>query len=333
MNNTAQGGNKTRVLIVKLSSLGDLFHSLPAVRMLKTQLNATIDWVTQTEYAGLVKCFTDVDRVIAFPRRRKQGSRFRFLLDLRKFRYDYIIDLQGLMKSALIGRLARGARRIGPSYHREGAGMFYSSLAGEKNKNRHAVDENLDVIAHLGLEITAPEFPVVFPDLPVEHPSPRIALAPVTRWKTKCWPAVNFSSVGRMLSERIGASIYLLGSGEDTEVCRRIGEDIGGPVANLVGRSSLVELGSLISKMDAVVSNDSGPMHIAAAVGVPVVAVFGPTDPRRTGPFGQIERVLIGRRSCQPCMERTCRFGPAACMHEITPAMAADAVVRIVKGH
>lgn len=326
-----QSGHKIRILVVKLSSLGDLFHVLPAVHMLKSQLNATVDWVTQTEYASLIQCFTDVDRIIPFPRRRQQGSRIRFLVELLRYRYDYICDFQGLMKSAVLVRMARGARRIGPSFHREGSRVFYASVAGNRDKNRHAVDENLDVVRHLGLEVTTPEFPVKFPVLPLDKPSPRIALVPVTRWKNKCWPEECFASVGKQLRERTGATIYVLGSSEDVNVCRRVSEDIGDPVVNLAGRTSLVELGSLLSSMDLVVCNDSGPMHVAAAVNVPVIAVFGPTDPTRTGPYGQLDRgVLMGRRSCRPCMDDTCTQGAVVCMREVTPAAVVERGLKIL---
>lgn len=330
MEQSDQLGQRTRILVVKLSSLGDLFHVLPAVHMLKSQLNATIDWVTQTEYAPLVRCFTEIERVISFPRRRGQGSRIRFLTELLRFRYDYVVDFQGLMKSAVIVRIARGSRRIGPSFRREGSGICYTSVAGVRNKNRHAIEENLDVIAHLGLELTTPEFPVAFPDLPLEKSPPRVAIFPVTRWKTKCWPEESFVSAGKLLRSKTSASLYVLGSGGDHAVCRRIADDIGGPVVNLAGRTSLVELGSLLSKMDLVICNDSGPMHFAAALNVPVVAVFGPTDPRRTGPYGQLHRVLMGRRSCQPCMDDVCKLGVVVCMREVTPAAVADLGAKII---
>jgi len=330
MEQSDQADIKTRVLVVKLSSLGDLFHALPAVHMLKTQLNATVDWVTQTEYAQLVECFTDIDRVIAFPRRRSDGGKIAFLREALSHRYDYIVDFQGLMKSALLARMARGTRRIGPSFHREGSKAFYSSVAGELDKNRHAIHENLDVVRHLGLEVTGIEFPMAFPDLVKDRPSPRIALFPVTRWKNKCWPEESFVTAGRMLRNKTGASIYLFGSKVDRPVCSRIEAGIGGVVTNLTGRTSLVELGSFLASMDLVIANDSGPMHFAAAIGVPVLAVFGPTDPGRTGPYGGRHKVLVGRRSCRPCMSRKCRFDAVVCMREVTAAAVVRAAMEML---
>jgi heptosyltransferase-1 len=114
-----------KILVVKLSSLGDLFHPLPAVRCLKRELGAEIHWVVQEEYAGLVACFSDVSRVIRFPRRGFAAAGRAFVSELRRDRYDIAIDFQGLLKSALTTRMARAERRIGPSFHREEIGRAH----------------------------------------------------------------------------------------------------------------------------------------------------------------------------------------------------------------
>jgi ADP-heptose:LPS heptosyltransferase len=163
-----------KTLIVKLSSLGDLFHALPAVHNLKVGLGTRLDWAVAEEYAGLAGCFTDVDRVIAFPRRRFFAGFGSFAGELRRESYDRVIDLQGLLKSALVTCLARGKEKIGPSFHREGSRLFYSSVAGPRDRSRHAVEENLDVIGHLGIERLEPAFPVRFPAREPSLPAPRI---------------------------------------------------------------------------------------------------------------------------------------------------------------
>ncbi len=305
-----------RILIIRMSSLGDLFHSLPVARELKKKLGATIDWVTQPEYAELLECFADVDRVIVFPRKKFMQSAWWFVKSVRRNRYDAVIDLQGLGKSALAARLARARVRIGPSYHREGARFFYTHVAGRKNKNRHAVDEALDVVRYLGLEPSEIEFPVQFPDVPLEG-SRRVVLVPCSRWATKNWPAEKFIELGRKLSEaRPDVTIFLAGSPADAGVCRGIEEGMGGRVVNLCGKTSLVELGGILKSANLVITVDSGPMHMAAAIGVPVLAVFGATDPVRTGPFGKPHRVVTfeGKLDCRPCLARTCRRGDLRCL-------------------
>ncbi len=330
MEKTGQMTEGTRVLIVKLSSLGDHFHALPVVHNLKEELNAEIDWVTQPEYAELVRCFSDVSRVLSFPRRRFLAGGLGFIRELRSSRYDYVVDLQGLLKSALVATWARGIRRIGPSYGREGARFFYSDVAGQRDKDRHAVDEALDVINFLHLEMLEPKFPVAFPKAQLDQSSPRVALIPCSRWKIKNWPLEHFVSVGKALRDKLNASLYLVGSPADTASCAQIEQALDGQVTNMCGQTSLVELGGVFQEMDLVVSVDSGPMHMAVAAGAPVLAVFGPTDPVRTGPFGEKHRVITAEHTpCWPCRNRDCPACLAA-MEELSPARVVNAAVEML---
>lgn len=308
-----------RILVIKLSSLGDLFHALPAVHELKVGLGATVAWATQTEYAALVRCFSDVDRVIAFPRRSFCSGARTFLRELRAERYDIIVDLQGLLKSAFVARLARGQRRIGPSFHREGARFLYSEIAGERNKNRHAVEENLDVARHLGLAASEVAFPVRFPAVEVAAPRPRVAIVPSSRWQTKNWPPASFGEVARGLIARRNASVFLLGGPDDVRVCACLERDLDGEAVNLAGKLSLPEVGGYLAAMDLLIANDSGPVHMASAVETPSLVLFGPTDPARTGPYGNRHRVLRTDLPCQPCFSSACRLGDTRCMSAISP--------------
>ena len=319
-----------RLLVVKLSSLGDLFHALPILRILKQATGAAIDWVTQTEYVDLVGCFEDVDRVIGFP--RKHPSRMgKFLYELRKQRYDRILDLQGLLKSAWITRAARGGERIGPSFHREGAHHFYDRVAGPCNKERHAVEELLDVADLLDLSIADIRFPVHFPPFITDTPQPRIALIPRSRWDTKNWPPSRFGELAHRLRELCAPSLFLVGGHEDLMVCDGI--QAAAPfVENLAGSTSLVGLGSLLAAMDLVITVDTGPMHMAAAAGTPVLALFGATDPVRTGPYGTGHRVLVtDGLDCRPCRSRVCARGDLACLERIGVERVAQTAVEMLK--
>jgi lipopolysaccharide heptosyltransferase I len=275
-----------------MSSLGDLFHALPAVRCLKAGLGASVDWVVHDIYADVARCFTDVDRVIGFPRKHLRTGFPEFHSSLRSQAYDYVIDLQGLLKSAFVARLARGDRRIGPSFRREGAGLFYDAVAAPRNKNRHAVEECLDVVWYLGLPLLDPVFPAEFPRRPLGSSRPRVAFLPCSRRRDKNWLPARFIEVGRALQDRKSAVVYLIGSTADRATCGDVESGLSGRVENLCGKTSLVELGSLLQEMDLLVTVDSGPMHMAAALGIPVVAVFGPTFPERTGPYGPMHRVV-----------------------------------------
>jgi lipopolysaccharide heptosyltransferase I len=318
------------ILVVKLSSLGDLFHALPAVHRLKQGLNASIDWVCQREYADVVRCFTDVDNVIPFDRRPYPAGLRRVLPEIRARRYRYVVDAQGLMKSAIVAFLANARSRIGPSFHREGTWWLYDRVAGRRNKDRHAVEENLDVLDLLGIERGAVEFPVRFPERPLDGPEPRVALLPSSRWETKNWPSSCFAAVGRRLREVSGASIFLVGGPADAEACAAVEKEMGGEVTNLAGRTTLPELGGILKQMNLLVANDSGPVHMAAAVGTPALVVFGPTDPQRTGPYGEGHKVASARLPCQPCFSRHCRRDDIACLAGVTPEHVSELAVEML---
>lgn len=308
-----------RVLIIKLSSLGDLFHALPAVRCLKVGLPATIDWVVHPAYRELIECFTDVDHVIPFTRDVRPGALLSDLRALRAQPYDLIVDLQGILKSALVTRFARGGRRLGPSFHREGARLFYQATAGSRDKNRHAVEENLDVVRYLGLPVLPPVFPLKFPMQLMGEPEPRVALLPFSRWPSKNWPAPLFVQVGRALQEHADASIFLIGGAPEAATSAEIAKEFKGRVINLVGKLSLPQLGGVLQNMNLVIANDSGPMHMAASLGTPVLAIFGPTAKQRTGPYGARHRVVDGNLRCQPCFSKICRFKDNSCLGAVTP--------------
>ncbi len=331
-----QRRGRKRILIVKLSSLGDIFHALPAVHSLKQGLDAEVDWVAQPEYAGLLQCLPDVSEMISFPRRKYSGNISSFLRTLRAREYDLVVDLQGLLKSALVAKMARGGKVVGPSFYREGANFLYDAVAGRRDKDRHAVEENLDVVRFLGIPQIPVQFPVHFPPFPGKGTGLRVALVPLSRGAHKNWPVQNFIEVARRLQKSRGAEIYLLGSEADRAVCESIrsalGSDEGaGSVVNLAGKTSLVEMGSWLAGMNLVVANDSGPIHMAAALGVPVLAVFGPTDPVRTGPYGDIHRVITADISCRPCYRKRCDQDVPECLVRVTPERVAQEAIDMLR--
>jgi len=310
-----------RILVIKLSSLGDIAHALPSVRALKERTGAEIDWVTQPEYAELLACDSDVSRVIEFPRRHFARGAFAFLRALRREKYDAIIDLQGLMKSALVARLARGKKRVGPAWAREGAHAFYQAQPprGEGTR-RHAVEELMDVA-----QLVAPgknpfaDLPLHFPDVESDgQPGPHVALAPFSRWNTKDWPQEKFVELGRRLVKEMGCRIRILGGAGNEEAGASMARQIGAGARNLCGRTDLVGMCSLLKNMDLLITVDSGPMHWADAMGVPLVAVFGATDPARTGPYHQLDHVVAKEGlACRPCHSRICARGDLACLRTL----------------
>jgi lipopolysaccharide heptosyltransferase I len=308
-----------RVLIVKLSSLGDLVHALPTIRCLREGLPAHITWVVNAVYAPLLRHAADVDEVISFDRQRPLRGLWRVIQELRRRKFDLVIDLTGLFKSALISRLARGRLCIGPSYAREFAWLFYHRQVGLKDLDRHAVERYLDVVRALEVKDGDRVFPLSFPSwVPSEDgKKPVVVLIPSARWHSKRWSAASFAEVADRL-RRDGVQVILVGgelpSGEDP-----LAQVVG--IMDLRGRTSLSELGGVLQRADLVVANDTGPMHLAVALGRRVIALMGPTDPNRTGPYGTGHRVLSTRPPCSPCFSKVCR-NPAGqvCLQDLRPA-------------
>lgn len=309
-----------RILIVKLSSLGDLFHALPAVHMIRQAYpGCTLDWVTHAAYKPLVACFSDVDRTLAFPRNnfRKQG--LSFIRELRQQPYDLVVDLQGLLKSAFVTRTARARQRIGPSFCREGSHLFYDATAGCHNPDRHAVDQILDVIDHLKIPRSAPRFPVQFPDYPKPANQPHIAIAPVSRWPSKNWPTDRFAEVARHLQSQWKATITLIGAPGEEQACNAIAAKLPPESCrNLAGKTSLPEMGGIIASADILIANDSGSVHMAAATGTPTVVIFGPTNPVKIGPYGTGHQILVPATPCSCGRQRICLHPETACIKQIS---------------
>lgn len=307
-----------RILVIKLSSLGDIAHALPAVRALKDRTGAAIDWAVQPEYAGLLACCPDVDRTIAFPRRNVVRGMGPFLRELRRERYDAVVDLQGLLKSAVVARLARGCRRVGPAWAREGAHRLYDAQPARRPGPRgHAVEELMEVVALVapgGTVVPEPRLRVP-EDAGAGHSGPQVAFAPFSRWATKDWPLEKFGELGRRLVAEMGCQIRVVGGRDDAEKGEALARQIGEGARNLCGSTDLPGLCALLKGMDLLVTVDSGPMHWADAMGVPLVAVFGATDPARTGPYRQLAHVVAkDGLPCRPCHARACARGDLACL-------------------
>lgn len=327
-----------RVLVVKLSSLGDILHVLPTVLAVKAQTGADIDWAVHPEFAALVRTFACVRRVVEFPRRRVARSLGAAVRALRGESYDLVLDLHGLLKSAIVARLARlapGGRRIAPSYAREGSSLFFRERAGRLHRDCHAAVQAFDTLDYLGLK--RPETVATAPGdflLPETAPlggSPKVAIAPVSRWPSKNWPAGKFAEFARLLAEaRPGAEFAVVGGVADRETGEAVASALPGRIRNLCGKTSIAETMSVLAQCDILVSNDSGPVHMAAAVGTKCLVVFGSTRPTWTGPLGEGHRVVAAGLPCQPCLRRRCPRGDLACLAAVTPSQVCSTALEML---
>lgn len=281
-----------QLLVIKMSSLGDLFHARPAAWFLTEGLGCETDWVVHGAYADLVSRFPGVRRAIPFPRHSFLRDGSAFMRSLRNSRYDIAVDFQGLLKSAFTAHAARASRRIGCSFSREGSRLLFRENAGSLNKDRHAVEECMDVVRYLNLPTDLEIPPVRFPEIDLTEPGPRIGMAPASRWPAKNWPTANAADAIRGLLAGTGGTIYLLGGKAEQTVCNAIEQQTQNRVVNRAGQMSLIQMGSFLQSLDLVISVDTGPLHMAVATGTPVLGLYGPTDPARTGPYGKHTRVL-----------------------------------------
>lgn len=320
-----------RILIVKLSSFGDILHVLPTVNVLRNHFETPVDWLTQTEYASLVGCFPDVNAIFTVDRHGGWRDLCKVLRTLRQRHYDLVVDLQGLQKSALVARLAGGKRCVGPSCQREGARFWYHAVAAPRNRCRHAVEQALDVLPLLGIaKPVERQFPLRLPDDPLIAPRPRVGLAPVSRWPSKNWPLSNFAMLADCLQQDHHVGISVFGGRADLPAAETIQAGCRLPVEIHCGDLDWPQLGAALAGLDVLVSNDSGPVHLAAAVGTPCVVVYGPTDPTRTAPWGSLHRILKTGMPCRGCYRRRCRYPDDRCWRDIPPKRVLAQVIDLL---
>lgn len=284
-----------RILIIKPSSLGDVVHALPTVNLIRQRFpEANISWLINDTLGSLLTHCPIIDEVIGFP--RHQYARLPALVRrLHQSRFDIVIDLQGLLRSGVISWLTRAPRRIGLSDAREGARFFYSEIVDVPCA--HAVDRYMLAARHLGCEAGPIEFPLgVSEQIKSEG---FIAIHPSARWKTKLWGAESYRALAEQLPRE---RIIFTGSSSETDWIGRLAQGY----SSQAGKTDLFQLAELYRRCAVVISNDSGPMHVAAAVGTPVVAIFGPTDPALTGPYGDQHVVLRAGIPCSPCFKGHC---------------------------
>ena len=327
-----------KILIIKPSSLGDVIHALPVAASLKSGTpDARIDWVVGSPFMDILKGNPDIERLIPFDRGLLKGGHAvgnlkAFLGELRRERYEIVIDLQGLLRSALMAAACRADRRVGFANAREGAPFFYTDKVPVHDANIHAVDRYLLTLRRLGLDITGkPLFRIatgpedetqadaVMRSAGIAEGEPFVAFAPSARWETKRWPAGNFLELASRLRQEKGLKALFIGSAGDRELFE--GLDVSDLEDSFAfGRTTLKGLAALLGRAKVLITNDSGPMHVAAAVGTPCAAFFGPTDPKRTGPYGDGHRIISAGTGCAPCFRRDCKNNK--CLTSITVEMA-----------
>jgi len=283
-----------RFLVLRMSALGDIIHTLPAVHALRESFpRAEIDWLVDGKWAPILAGNPDISNIIAM-NRGSWRSVTSTIARLRRVRYDVAIDFQSLYRSAIIGWLSGASERIGfdAQYSRErGAALFYTQHV--QPRRAHKIEHNLELVESLGARAEKIAFPLT-DDAQAAEGVKRIlcgtgvqgyfVLSPGGGWNSKCWPAERYGKLARAVAERYGwTSVVSFGPGEEqlAETVRRS----TGTTEPFVQRFNLKQLVPLLRRAKLVVAGDTGPLHLASALGTPVIGLYGPTDPARNGPF------------------------------------------------
>jgi heptosyltransferase I len=309
--------NGPRILVVRLSAMGDVIATLPAVASLKHSIpHSRITWAIEPKWSALLEGNPYVDSVMLIDRRTLSGVRQAWR-ELRAVRFDFAVDFQGLIKSALVAAIARPERIFGfnaADARESAASWFYSTKVPIPSS--HAVERNLDLATAAGASSVLRTFPLPSGALEGRLPEGEFVLAsPLAGWGAKQWPLENYARLAAKLRKESGLPLVL---NAPTEV------RLDGCQSHISGLAGLIDA---TRKASAVVGVDSGPTHLAAALGKPGVAIFGPTDPARNGPYGGTFTVLRSPAALTT-YRRTAE--PDSSMQEITPDEVFEALLPIL---
>lgn len=323
-----------RIAIIKPSALGDIIHSLPVLTALRERFpQAHITWVVNRSYEPLLRDHPELNATLAFDRaaaRRGWVAAVRgyasFLRRCRQEKFDLVVDLQGLLRSGLMTAASGATRRVGLSTAREGATYFYTDIVPVADFNAvHAVDRYWLVAEALGAGKGPKRFHVHVPEperawateLLRGKPRPLVALGAGSRWETKRWPPGHFSELLRRIETRHGGTVVCVGSADEAELSVEATRERKMPVINLVGRTTLPQLAAVLEQADVMLANDTGPLHLATALGRPVVAPYTCTKVLLNGPYGGEAGAVESTVPCQGSYIKRC--ASLACMGELTP--------------
>ena len=340
-----------RILIIKLGSLGDVVHTLPALADLKRQFpDAEIDWLVESKALVLLDgnpWLHEVIEVDTHKWRRSWSlatlSEMRGLVTkLRRRHYDVALDFQGLWKSAVLGKVTGARKLIGfdrTTLKEPGCRMFYHEEIKPGPDVRHVIDINKELLRGLGVAVGPHRFHFSVPredelyisrQLSSHHLEDFVILNPGGGWDTKNWAPENYARLHDKLLQETGLpGLMTWGPGEEPLVDRLRRACSGMPPVTFP--TSVPQLVALLKRARLFVGGDTGPLHLAAACGTPIVGIFGPTDPARNGPFFAEDIVVSHRVPCGPCYKRTCPIYNKECLRLVEVDEVLEAALRRLK--
>ena len=326
-----------RLLIIKMSAMGDIVHALPVAGALKeTFPHLRISWAVEDVFAPLLTGNPDIEKVITLP--KMSGRRLRSMTAwnecikrlqlIRREHFDLTVDLQGLTKSAVVALYSGAERRLGYHWLRELATLVEQPVP-QHPASIHIVDQYLDVARFLGAEAITPRFPIHIPAedeayisqllcaAGLDSKEPFITINPASAQRLKEWGTAKYGALIDAIASEMGMRCVLVTA---DEVCAaQVEQACSKPAINIAKRTNLKQLCAVLRRSEAHVCGDTGSGHIAAALGRPVVSIVGPTDPERSCPYGQREATLSRRDKCgSVCRTHHCAFASPLCLNAVT---------------
>lgn len=328
-----------KILIIKPSSLGDVIHALPFLKAVREiYAEAEISWVVNPVYEDILRYNPSIKNVMLFDRyiwKKSYIAGYKNFFELTKQmqaeKFDLVVDLQGLMRSALIAFYSGAKEKAVINNTREGASLFYKKFIGKSDKDMHAVDKIMSAASDLGWnmrKLTKEDFEIFVPEditkkvdnLLGASSDNLIIINPFTRWESKYWPAEKYVELIKMLLAK-GYNVALTGTKSDKKegdiILKAVLDE---RLMDFIGKTSLIELVALMKKAKALISADSGPVHLANALGIKTLTLFGPTSPKRTGAYLEGNQVISIEAKCSPCFKKKCSLkeNQNFCMKDIS---------------
>lgn len=344
-----------KILIIRLSAIGDVVHCLPTLDILRRNFpSALISWAVDELSANLLEGHPYLDQVIVVPaysldRRLKKFSTFPQALRevkslskrLKEEKFDLVLDLHGLLKSGLVSYFTKAPLRLLHPLGRDFSHLFATHRVPKISSSPHVVENYLDTVRYLGLEVDRVNFPLgigreekdfahrFLQAGQIKKDRLLIGLNPGASRFNKQWSPEKFALLGDELIKKYNCQIIIFGSPSDLSLVRGIASQMKNRPILAGGKTTLKELAALLGECALLVSGDTGPLHIAVAVQVPVVALFGPTDYQYSGPYTDKKQIITNHLPCAPCFGKGKCSKDTACIKNITVKQVLDGVKKL----
>jgi len=336
------------ILVIKLRYIGDVLLATPVLHALRERFpDAHLAMAVNRGTEDVLKWNPDLNEVLVVEREGLAGQ-VRFLRAVRRRGFDCVIDLTDGDRSAVLARCSAAPVRIGLNEERRWRGLLHTVVVRPGPATVHRVERDLETVRPLGIQPkagplvlqTSPQDDEVAARLLDEFSGeklstgvrPLVMLQPGARYWFKAWPAERFAELASRLAETYGCRILIGGDARERDLAEAIRTNARAAIVSLAGRLTLLQYAAVLKRCTLFVGNDNGPMHMAAALGVPLVALFGPSNPAEWGPRGARAEVLYRGLDCRRCFHPTCTRGEESCMRQTTLDEVFAAAAKLLVG-